>query len=155
MIEALKEFRPWLSGTVLPISIITNHKNLKYFMTSCQLNQRQACWSLELSEFNFKLSWAPGSKNPTDPPSQRPDYIPQEGDSIKNINIQMLLDPSHMEQLQNSAPSNPPPNPSSPFHIPFPTILNAATLLTINSSAPINKFKAALASDLSILAGGS
>ena len=97
VIESLKEFRPWLSGTVIPISIITNHKNLEYFMTSHQLNRRQACWSLELSEFNFKLLWAPGSKNPADPPSRHPDYAPKEGDSVKNVNVLTLLDPSHTE----------------------------------------------------------
>ena len=38
VIKSLKEFHPWLSGTVLPISVITNHKNLEYFMSSQQLN---------------------------------------------------------------------------------------------------------------------
>src|SRR5260370_37329801 len=26
--ESLKEFHPWLSGTVIPVSVITDHKNL-------------------------------------------------------------------------------------------------------------------------------
>src|SRR5258708_5026727 len=82
VIESLKEFRPWLSGMILPVSIITDHKNLEYFMTSHLLNHQQACWSLELAEFNFKLSWIPGSKNPADAPSRCPDYVPQEGDML-------------------------------------------------------------------------
>src|SRR5258708_35351614 len=67
--ESLQEFRHWLSGTVIPVLVITDHKNLEYFMTSHQLNQRQACWSLELAKFNFKLSWIPGSNNPSAAPS--------------------------------------------------------------------------------------
>ena len=39
VIESLKEFRPWLSGTIIPVSVITNHKNLEYFMTSHLLNR--------------------------------------------------------------------------------------------------------------------
>ena len=38
VIKSLKEFRHWLSGTVIPVSIITDHKNLEYFMTLQQLN---------------------------------------------------------------------------------------------------------------------
>ena len=42
VIESLKEFRPWLSGMVIPVSIVTDHKNLEYFMTSHLLNCQQA-----------------------------------------------------------------------------------------------------------------
>ena len=38
VIKSLKEFCPWLSGTILPVTIITDHKNLEYFMSSHQLN---------------------------------------------------------------------------------------------------------------------
>ena len=68
IMESFNEFRPWLSGTVIPVSIVTDHKNLEYFMTSHHLNRWQARWLLELAEYNFELSWAPGSKNPADPP---------------------------------------------------------------------------------------
>src|SRR3984885_3118416 len=80
VIQGLKEFRPWLSGTIIPISIITDHKNLEYFMAQRQLNRRQARWMLELTEFNFRLSYAPGSKNPADGPSRRDDYSPIQDD---------------------------------------------------------------------------
>ena len=42
VIESLKEFRPWLSGTTLPVSVITDHKNLEYFVTLHLLNHQQA-----------------------------------------------------------------------------------------------------------------
>jgi len=37
-----------------------DHKNLEYFMTAKQLNQRQAWWSLYLSRFDFMLQHKPG-----------------------------------------------------------------------------------------------
>jgi len=42
--------------------IWTNHKNLEYFMTSQNLNCRQARWILYLSRFNFILKHILGSK---------------------------------------------------------------------------------------------
>ena len=105
VMESFNEFRPWLSGTAIPVSVVMDHKNLEYFMTSCHLNRWQAHWSLELAEYNFKLSWAPGSKNPADPPSRRPDYVPQDGDSVKNVNHQVLLKEYHIDQSHQDSPS--------------------------------------------------
>ena len=42
--------------------IWTDHKNLEYFMTSQNLNHRQARWALYLSRFDFTLKHVPGSK---------------------------------------------------------------------------------------------
>src|SRR5258708_18623118 len=64
IMESLREFRPWLAGSDLPISVISDHKNLEYFMNLQHLNCRQARWALEVSEFNFKLSYAPRKDNP-------------------------------------------------------------------------------------------
>ena len=138
VIESLKEFRPWLSGMVLPVLVITDHKNLEYFMTSHQLNCQQAHWSLELAEFNFKLLWTPGSKNPADGPSRHPDYIPQEGDTVKDINLQTMLSNAHMECIHLA--SSPIPTSHSP-------ILIATTLQSIDFKTPIEELKSALASD--------
>jgi len=48
MVESLKEFRHWLSGMTIPVLVITDHKNLEYFMTSRQLNHQQARWSVRV-----------------------------------------------------------------------------------------------------------
>jgi len=37
------------------VEIWMDHKNLEYFMTAKKLNYRQACWSLYLAHFDFKL----------------------------------------------------------------------------------------------------
>ena len=44
-----------------------------------------------LSEFDFKLDYAPGKKNPADAPSRCPDFIPQEGDEVVKFQNKSLL----------------------------------------------------------------
>ena len=60
IIRAFEEWHPELAGTLDPIHVITDHKNLEYFMSSKQLNRRQARWAEFLAEFNFKISYRPG-----------------------------------------------------------------------------------------------
>jgi hypothetical protein len=38
VVEAFRNMRAWVLGTAQPVSVISNHKNLEYFMTSCVLN---------------------------------------------------------------------------------------------------------------------
>src|SRR5258708_1527227 len=99
IMESLREFRPWLAGSEVPISIISDHKNLEYFMTLQQLNHRQVRWSLELSEFNFKLSYALGKDKPMDVPLCHPELVPVDADVAKEVNWQMLLGPEHTDRL--------------------------------------------------------
>ena len=89
----------WLIGSPHPISVISDHKNLEYFMTSWVLNQHQARWSMFLSEFDFKLEYAPGKKNPADRPSRHPDFMPQEGDEVVTFQNKSLLTDDHLERL--------------------------------------------------------
>ena len=50
---AFKEWRHYLEGLEFPIEVITDHKNLEYFVTTKLLTRRQACWSEYLSQFNL------------------------------------------------------------------------------------------------------
>jgi len=43
-----------------PIPVLTDHKNLITFMTTKELNKRQARWMQELSQYNFKIEYRPG-----------------------------------------------------------------------------------------------
>jgi hypothetical protein len=45
------------------VRVWTDHKALKYFITTKQLNQRQAQWAEVLAEFYFLIVYRPGSKN--------------------------------------------------------------------------------------------
>ena len=59
--------------------VFSDHKNLTYFRTTQKLNDRQAQWSLYLSEFDIKLIHLPGTKMiQSDMLSRRPDYGDEE-----------------------------------------------------------------------------
>jgi hypothetical protein len=70
IVESFRDIQAWLLGASFPISVITDHKNLEYFMSSQILNRCQVHWAMFLADFNFCLDWAPGSSNITDAPSQ-------------------------------------------------------------------------------------
>jgi hypothetical protein len=59
---AFKEWRHYLEGPELPIKVITNHKNLEYFVTTKLLTRCQARWSEYLSDFDFTIRYCPGKQ---------------------------------------------------------------------------------------------
>ena len=42
--------------------IITDHKNIKYFIKKQQLNKRQIQWSQELTRYNYQIKYRQGKK---------------------------------------------------------------------------------------------
>jgi hypothetical protein len=76
IIEAFQEWRPYLSGTTHEVQVFTDHKNLRYFTTTKELNGRQTRWAEFLSEFNFRITYIKGSENArADALSRRPDHF--------------------------------------------------------------------------------
>ncbi|KAJ8127922.1 hypothetical protein O1611_g5714 [Lasiodiplodia mahajangana] len=65
VIKALQCWRPELIGTQReqPFVIITDHKALEYFSTKQKLNLRQAGWADLLAQYNFLITYRPGSEN--------------------------------------------------------------------------------------------
>ena len=60
LLVIIKAFEKWkleLKGFKFPIQVITDHKNLEYFMSSKLLNRKQARWSEYLFKFNFKINY--------------------------------------------------------------------------------------------------
>ena len=55
--------------------MITNHCNLRTFLTSKNLTCREARWWEQLSGLDMEIEYCPEKKNPTDEHSQHPDYI--------------------------------------------------------------------------------
>ena len=81
IITAFEQWRQYLHGAQHQILVFCDHKNLQYFTTTRILNRRQARWSLFLSDFDFKISYRPGSEQgKSDALSRRQEYQPQEGD---------------------------------------------------------------------------
>jgi RNase H-like domain found in reverse transcriptase len=62
IIRALETWRHYLQGSPHLVTIFSDHKNLMYFCQTQKLNQRQARWSLFLSQFDVKLIHVPGSQ---------------------------------------------------------------------------------------------
>ena len=76
VVMCFKHWRHYLEGSRFPIVVITDHNNLRYFMTTKELTRRQARWAERLSAFDFEIVHRAGKVNPADGPSRRPDYEP-------------------------------------------------------------------------------
>lgn len=99
IIKAFEEWKPELAGTATPVEVFTDHRSLEYFMTTKQLNRRQARWAEFLSEFHFIIKYRPG-KQGTKPDSltRRPGDIPKGVmDERIQRNSQVLLPPQQFE----------------------------------------------------------
>ena len=62
VIRCLEAWRHFLEGAKGRFEILSDHKNLEYFMSNQKLNRRQARWVLYLSRFDFILKHVPGGK---------------------------------------------------------------------------------------------
>jgi len=81
IIKALEEWRPECEGARYPLKLITDHKNLEYFMTKKLLNRRQAQWSEFLTRFDYEIVYRPGKSNgKADALTRRPGDLPERGD---------------------------------------------------------------------------
>ena len=75
IMEVFKHWRYYLEGARYTIEIISDHKNLRYFMETKYLESRQARWAMYLAIYDFEIMYCRGASNPTDGPSRYPDYI--------------------------------------------------------------------------------
>ena len=99
IVRAFEEWEPELAGTKDPIKVISDHKNLEFFMTTKRLNRRQARWAEFLAEFNFKITYRPGKQGTKpDALTRRPGDIP---DHIEDPRVQhqqqILLGEDHFD----------------------------------------------------------
>jgi hypothetical protein len=102
IVKAFQEWRPELEGSPHPIQVITDHKNLEYFMTSKQLNRRQARWAEFLSRFQFKLTYRPGRLGgKPDALTRRSQDLPNSPDDPRNeYQNQTIIKPEHLDWLR-------------------------------------------------------
>lgn len=97
VILAFQEWRAELEGAPGPVKILSDHKNLEYFMTTKMLNRRQARWAEYLSRFNFKIEYRPGKLGAKpDALTRRSQDLPKEGDARLEYRKQVLLKPHHI-----------------------------------------------------------
>jgi hypothetical protein len=102
IIKALEECRPECEGAEHTLQLITDHKNLEYFMSKKLLNRRQARWAQFLSRFDYEIVYQPGKSNEkADPLTRRPGDLPEGGDERLKTMKQVVLKPDNLpEQLQ-------------------------------------------------------
>ncbi len=81
-----------------PIKVLSDHRNLEYFMSTKSLNRRQACWSKFLSRFNFVITYRPSKAG------AKPDALTRRSGDLPKKEDERLL---HLSQtilkLQNLA----------------------------------------------------
>jgi hypothetical protein len=74
-------------------TVITDHKNLEYFMKPRMLNERQVRWSLILGRYNMEILYRPGKQNiRADALSRREQDLPANAndDRLQKRLIQVL-----------------------------------------------------------------
>ena len=73
--------------------MLSDHKNLEYFMTVRKLTEQQIRWSLILSQFDFKIRHIDGKDNVlADALSRRDQDLPasDEDDRVRERHLQLL-----------------------------------------------------------------
>lgn len=63
IVFALGKWHQFLFGALFPVKVFTDHSNLQYFKTRQLLNSRHLRWKLFLQNYDFRLSYRPGSAN--------------------------------------------------------------------------------------------
>ncbi|KAF8747627.1 hypothetical protein RHS01_11313 [Rhizoctonia solani] len=74
IIRSFEYWRIFLEGTLHPITVFTDHRNLEYWKESRTFNRRHAQWHLLLAGYNFQIVYRPGKQ------SGKPDALSQRSD---------------------------------------------------------------------------
>ena len=108
IVKNFQHFRADLARTQKVIQVWTDHKALEYFMTTKQLNQRQARWAEALAEFYFTIAYRPGKENEKADTLTRREQDVGAQDALKHAHrTQVLLpltnvDPRIIEELDQA-----------------------------------------------------
>jgi transposase InsO family protein len=104
IVYAFDKWRHYLAYSQHPIHVLTDHLNHRYLATKPQLSTGQASWMQRLSPYDFHIEFRPGSSNPADGISRRPDYYhPTEKQEARD---QLL--PSFLQRFTNEQDDYPP-----------------------------------------------
>ena len=63
MVEVLKVWRRYLTGTKHQVLVRMDHNNLEYFKKPQNLNRCQARWMQEMADYDFLLEHRPGHQH--------------------------------------------------------------------------------------------
>ncbi|QRV98260.1 Retrotransposable element Tf2 protein [Ceratobasidium sp. AG-Ba] len=85
IVESLKHWRIYLEGTIQPITVFTDHRNLERWKNAETFNQRHARWHMELASFNFEIHYRPGKM------STKPDALSRRHDHTDIPNPEQIM----------------------------------------------------------------
>lgn len=106
IVRAFEEWRPELEGSAVPIEVLSDHKNLEYFMSTKKLSRRQARWSEFLSRFKFVITYRPGKLGgKPDALTRRSGDLPKVGDERLRQQNQVVLKPQNLMLNANTVES--------------------------------------------------
>ncbi|KAF8675482.1 hypothetical protein RHS04_06701 [Rhizoctonia solani] len=63
IIRSFEYWRIFLEGTLHPVTVFTDHRNLEYWKESCTFNRCHARWHLLLAGYNFQIVYHPGKQS--------------------------------------------------------------------------------------------
>jgi hypothetical protein len=104
-----EEWHHYCEGTQQPITVFTDHSNLRDFCSTKTLNRREARWSQTLQNYNFNIVYRPGHKNEkADALTRRSGDLPEGKEDERSGVIGQLLQPQNFPTqalaAQRSAP---------------------------------------------------
>jgi hypothetical protein len=98
IICALRYWSHLLCGTVLPILIWTNHRNLMYWIEPHKVGPHAATWQVELTQYNYELRHKLGETMKADALSCHPDF-----DTGNPVNKHLIILPlDHFKGMPKS-----------------------------------------------------
>ena len=106
VIRGLEEWDAELRS-VEKFTVITDHKNLEYFMKPRRLNERQVRWSATLSQYNMQLLYRPGKENVrADALSRREQDLPADDNDerLRQRIVQVLVPTTRYYELLHGDP---------------------------------------------------
>ena len=57
IVDAFKAWRVYLHGAKYTIRVLSDHKNLTFFLTTKELTRRQVRWAELLGEYDFEIAY--------------------------------------------------------------------------------------------------
>jgi hypothetical protein len=104
IIQAFKEWHAKVQSSINPICVVSDNKNLEYFMMTKLLNCREAHWSQFLSQFNFKIVHHPSTASgKVDALTHRSRDLRKVGDDHSLENQITVIKPENILQLSATA----------------------------------------------------
>lgn len=98
IVDSFQEWRHFLECAIHLVTVYTDCKNLKYFMSAHVLNRHQARWNMSLSQFDFIITYQLGKQQGlSDALLRRSYFTPKVGEVTFDQQYTTLLKPEQFK----------------------------------------------------------